>query len=210
MLSGVICVILERAWVFFPVLSPGLIRLEFVTHKDDFKSYTLHMGSDIVYQATHSKVSFSLFSLVYGLEHWSGMEGRGGEGGLILVTLFSVSPFYYNHCLSCLLFLPRSPVSFSNSQFSFYWFRMNQPMIASSRLIQRMECVTFQESWSQDYKDWSYWAWVTGWAGYRPRAPMLPPFYLCARSCLTFFFCKTVWCPSPSTTIQFLSPSSLD
>lgn len=66
------------------MLSPGLIRLEFVTHKDDFKSYTLHMGSDIVYQATHSKVSFSLFPLVYGPAHWSGYRGQGQGGWLNL------------------------------------------------------------------------------------------------------------------------------
>lgn len=64
--------------------SPGLIRLEFATHKDDFKSYTLHMGSDIVYQSTHLKVSFSLFPLVCGLADWSGYGGQGLGGWLNL------------------------------------------------------------------------------------------------------------------------------
>lgn len=95
MLSGTICVILERTHVFFPVLSPGLIRLEFVTHRTDFKSYTLYMEND---NSLPSNLSFSLFLHVYCPADWFRYGGRDGDGRVA----YSCS-FLFHHSMATVL-----------------------------------------------------------------------------------------------------------
>lgn len=106
MLSGTLCVFLDRTWVTFPGLLPALIRLESLTLQVDFNSILFAWAGRLESQ----------FFLIPSCLRSRGVTW-GWEGGLSHVVCCLV---FSCPCPSWSRFLPMSLASFSDSRFSFY------------------------------------------------------------------------------------------